>query len=48
MFSRDGSQEVIKPITTTQFKMENACIYNLIEFFYEKKIKIKGKDILTL
>jgi len=35
---RDGSWEVIRPMITIQFKMENACIFcNVIEIFYEKK-----------
>jgi len=35
---RGGSQEVVKPTTITQIKMEDVCILcNVIEIFYEQK-----------
>jgi hypothetical protein len=42
---KGGSQEIIKPTTTTRFKMEDVCIfYNVIEFFWWKQItKIERK-----
>jgi hypothetical protein len=35
---KDESQEIIKPTSTTWFKMEDACnLYNVIEIFCWKK-----------
>ncbi len=36
VFWRGGSQEVARPTTTAQLKMEDA--YNIIEFFWRKKV----------
>jgi hypothetical protein len=41
---RSGSQEVAKPMTTSQLKMEDACIFcNVIEFFLTKKFNLDKK-----
>jgi hypothetical protein len=43
VFWKGGSQELVKPTTTTQLKMEDTCIFcNVIEFFWQKKVtKVK-------
>ncbi len=43
VFERGGSQEIPRPMATTQLKMEDACrLCNVIEFFCQRKI-IKTK-----